>query len=597
MKPLLQEQPSGADSRAPRAERIDAVIICSDDSLLIELGPLLGEHFRTHTLDSPADIGTAVAASRWIGMIDTASLPDTRAAIARLEAQFPHCPLILFVARTAEWNAAVARGDVVAALSREDMAGPRLAEALAAAEAKLRIASDVAPDSPSRLQSAAAMFLRPGSRMPWMAAAVLIVAVALIAWWAVHRGGSSQTAHHPPPAAAGSETASAAASANAPAPNTSKPQGVLELLSAARIAFRDQKLLLPRPDGEPRGDSALELYAQVISQDPGNDEALDGVRRLFAVGKTRIQADIASSKLDDASRLVTLFRDAGVNADELADFSSSIAAARPRILEQRVQQAIAAGDLKGADQQIGQLTAAGADPAAIAQLRRSLELKTLDVQLTGMAAQMRDAISAGNLLGPAPDTARSRLDSMRALSRTSAVTLGAQHELQAAILSHAGDALHAGQLDSAQRLLAAESELGSFAGASEMRRQLQAAQLAAAHPHPVVATPATPSPAPVIAPTPPVAAPQAPAFVAARPTSPLSLYYPVGESARGSVVVEFTLQPNGRAKDITVVQTDLPAIFSRTAINAVARGRFTTRDPSSSQAQRARLRLRFEPAD
>ena len=110
MKPLLQEQPSGADSRAPRAERIDAVVICSDDSLLIELGPLLGEHFRTHTLDSPADIGTAVAASRWIGIIDTASLPDARAAIARLEAQFPHCPLILFVARTgrmerAPWRA------------------------------------------------------------------------------------------------------------------------------------------------------------------------------------------------------------------------------------------------------------------------------------------------------------------------------------------------------------------------------------------------------------------------------------------------------------------------------------------------------------
>jgi len=56
-------------------------------------------------------------------------------------------------------------------------------------------------------------------------------------------------------------------------PRHERPQSVLELLSAARIAFRDQKLLLPRPDGELRGDSALELYTQVISQDPGNDEA------------------------------------------------------------------------------------------------------------------------------------------------------------------------------------------------------------------------------------------------------------------------------------------------------------------------------------
>ena len=46
-----------------------------------------------------------------------------------------------------------------------------------------------------------------------------------------------------------------------------EPQTVLELLSSARVAFRDQKLLLPRPDGELHGDSALELYTQVLRQE------------------------------------------------------------------------------------------------------------------------------------------------------------------------------------------------------------------------------------------------------------------------------------------------------------------------------------------
>ncbi|HWG77862.1 MAG TPA: TonB family protein [Steroidobacteraceae bacterium] len=600
MRPLAQERSFGADGKNSRLERLDAVVICNDDTLLIELGSLLGERFRTHTVDSPAEIATAVSAPHWVGIVDVESLPDARAAVLRMETQFPRCPLILVVPRPAEWSAAVARGTAVAAVAREDMVGPRLVEALTAAESRLRADSEsVSPTShaPEDAGARGGAALRSNAR--WIAIVAVAIAglLAGTGWWALHRSRSAGAPQSGAAHAAG-DTDATAGTQSAAAPAAAKPQSVLELLSAARVAFRDQKLLLPRPDGEPRGDSALELYAQVISQDPSNDEALDGVRRLFEVGKTRIQSDISTGKLDDATRLVGLFRDADVSADELADLSASITAARPRWLEARVQQSIAAGDLKGADQLLGQLTASGADPGAIAQLRRTLQAKGTDEQLTQLTTQMRAAISAGNLLGPAPDDARSRLASMRSVSRTSPLTLAAQRELQTALVARASDALQAGELDSAQRLLSATTELGSFAPATEVRRQVQAALYAAAHPRPVAPPVVTPKPNPPVAAAkaPVVTPPAPPSYIAARPTRPLSVNYPLGQSASGYLIVQFTLEPNGRARDVSVVQSTLPSVFSRVATDAVADGRFDARALSGGQPAQARLRLRFQPA-
>ena len=54
MKPLAQERSPAADSKDTRAHRIEAVVVSNDDALLIELGPILGNRYRTHTVDTPA---------------------------------------------------------------------------------------------------------------------------------------------------------------------------------------------------------------------------------------------------------------------------------------------------------------------------------------------------------------------------------------------------------------------------------------------------------------------------------------------------------------------------------------------------------------
>jgi TonB family protein len=614
MKPLAQERLPAADSKDVRAHRVEAVVVSSDDALLIELGPILGNRYRTHTVDTPAEIAATVRSPRWIGIVDVASLADARGAIARMELQYHRCPLIIVAANPEEWAGAVARGAVSAAVARHELAGPRLGEALSAAEARLRAEnnSESAPAAadPARGSAAAG---KVGARIALAALLAAILAAGL--WWGLHRSGSADTsdagagmpaaANRAVPPGTQSGPPSAAGAAAAPA----RPQSVLELLSAARVAFSDQKLLLPRQDAELRGDSALELYAQVLKLQPDNDEALDGVKRLFTLGKARVQADLATGKLDDASRLVGAFRTAGIGNSELQPLDASISAARPKWMAARVQQDIAAGNVTAADQMIGQLTASGAAPASIAELRRALDAKKLDLQLSAMAEQVKAAITAGTLLEPANDNASTRLAAMRSLSRTSAVTLTTQRQLQAALLDRGQQATRSGQLDAARVYISAAADLGSSSEVTAARRALQAATEAASRQAAAAAAAAAAAQARAARATAPanppnVAAGKVPAaagttlprYVAARPVRPLDVTYPDGATGAGQVIVEFTLEPDGSASDPKVIQSAPRGMFDDVALRAVSSGYYDTRHLAGRMPPvRARILLRFKP--
>ena len=76
--------------------------------------------------------------------------------------------------------------------------------------------------------------------------------------------------------------------------------------------------LLPPTDGAPTGNSALELYAKVLAQDPQNEEARDGMRRLFAVASARIRADSERGQDEEAGRLLIAFRGVGIDPAAIA---------------------------------------------------------------------------------------------------------------------------------------------------------------------------------------------------------------------------------------------------------------------------------------
>ncbi len=142
---------------------------------------------------------------------------------------------------------------------------------------------------------------------------------------------SSQPAMPAAPApSAGAESPAAVPAAPSTSAAPSPHRTVLELLSDARVAFRDERTLFPGTEGTARGDSALELYEAVLAQDPRNEEAHEGIQRLLSVARSRIQSALAAGKTDDATRLVAAFRDAGTSAEALAKLQADVTAARQR---------------------------------------------------------------------------------------------------------------------------------------------------------------------------------------------------------------------------------------------------------------------------
>ena len=587
MKPQAQEQVQCAPPTTIRNRLIEVLLISSNDEFIIELGPILGDRYRTRPVENPEVIAAATDASRWISLVDAASLPDARAAVARMVQQHPQAPIIVIATHPKEWSAAVSQGRVLATVARDDLGGPRLIEALSAAEAQLQNEENAgAALTEPQLKARILPVWVDKKRLPLVLTllAALLLALGGLTWWWLHQPVAAP--------ARVSNSANAGSGTTTGPVATPKAQSALSLLSAARVAFRDQKQL-PRPDTELRGDSALEIYTQVLAQEPGNEEATDGVRRLLAGGKAQIQGDLASGKLDDAVRLLGLFKSAGIDADTLRELEAAVAAARPKWLASRAQESINAGDFATAEQLIGQITAAGGDRSISTELHRAMNSKKLDQQLAAMASDVKAAISAGALLDPITDNARTRLQTMRTTSRTHALTLGAQRDVQTALLAHAQEATRKDQFDVAQRFIGAAADINPTAEVADAKRQLQsemdlvsqrAAAAANAKSRETVVANAT-------------AKSSEPHYFAVQLTTPLKIKFPdsAPPNSQGVVTVEFTLHPNGSASDVTVIEATLPGVFDRAATDAVKHGHFDASALVDKQPQRARLRLNFKP--
>lgn len=595
MMPVANDPiPTAEPTRMGRPRRVEVVVVSGDDEFLIEIGPLFSEGFRSRPVDSPAAIDAVLAeqgsdAPPTMILLDAAAVPDARAAVSQLESAHPRLPIVVVAAWRDEayWSAAIARGAIIDVIARQDLASDAFKEILKRAETRAR--SVPPPPPPGEVAPP------PKSNRGLVIAVAVAVALGAGAFFMFHQSGSSLPAAPP---------ASVSASQGAAAPPSVKPTSTLELLSAARVAFRDQKLL-PR-DGESHGDSALELYAQVLAQEPTNDEAIDGIQRLFSVIKSRVQSELAAGKLDDAQKLIGEFKATNVDADGARDLDALVVAARPKYYAARATELIQSNDFVEADAMITQL--APLDRKSADELRRTLEAhkaeQATQSQLTQLFASLKQAIDAGNLLEPANDSARSRLNAMRQLSRTNPLTLGAQRDLQAALLSHAQDQAGKEQFDAATKLVAAAGDIAATPEVADARKQLQgeidaASQRATAAAAAKKAADAAQAAAATQQSAALAVAKAAPSYLAARPTTPLKLAYPsaaMENQVQGYAVVEFTLQPDGRPQAPVVVESSPANVFDKAAVRAVMGGHYDTSELKNGQPQQARVRLTFKPS-
>ncbi|HZT55971.1 MAG TPA: energy transducer TonB, partial [Burkholderiaceae bacterium] len=242
---------------------------------------------------------------------------------------------------------------------------------------------------------------------------------------------------------------------------------------------------------------------------------------------------------------------------------ADLAAERPRWYALQARTAIAAGDADSARKMLAQLQATGTDRAKLTELQQAMETQQADARLVSLARRVHAAINAGALTEPAADSAQALVQQMQQLNRNHPLTASAQQELQAALADRA-------------------------------RAQQEAA---AARARPETSAPAGAAAAP---PPPLAAATQAgDDYISAKPAVALDVVYPqraLDIRQQGYVIVEFTLNADGRAADPHVVESSPPAVFDAAALQAVRHGRFDTRALGAvAKPHLARLRISFKP--
>jgi protein TonB len=409
-------EPDLSPSRAPGAP---VLVVTTDDDLWIRLSAALpGLRMEQH--DSVADLTASWLPSRPAAvLLDARAEADLARAVERLQTHSVALVPVAFVdeatlpaAITLERQKALF-DHVLASLDP----GTTLAVFERAAEEALARAALVPPgvthsvDGPPPPRP-------PASRKPSPAllgaVAGLVIAGGVAAWWF-----TSSTPSTPPtdtatesaaPAGAGvapAATPASAASSAAEAP-TATGERIETLLASARAAMRDRRYI------DPENDNALAHYRNVLTFDPENGEARQGLERIAEVLVGRAESAMASRDYPAALRSLEVARSLKPDHPKLAALDAQVGQRLSELSLAQIQAALQANAFERATTLIRQAERNGAVPAAtLAQLRQEIARREARTEQNELVRLAQARIAQGRLVEPANDSAKRYLGELQ----------------------------------------------------------------------------------------------------------------------------------------------------------------------------------------
>src|SRR5579863_3049566 len=137
----VSTRPTGSAAAEPSKaskRRIEVVIVGAGDETLIEVGPALGDEYRTFSVDTATEIAD-LAATSWIGLYDATTQTAGRSAFAQLETQYGRQPWIVLCSDEdrPNWRDVLSRGAACAVIARGELNSASLTAALVKAAQRL----------------------------------------------------------------------------------------------------------------------------------------------------------------------------------------------------------------------------------------------------------------------------------------------------------------------------------------------------------------------------------------------------------------------------------------------------------------------------
>ncbi len=467
---------------------IGLAVLSQDDSLLDTLEEVVTSDHAITICTGDSELAEGVMSGRCgVALLDAATVPGPVAELtARLRQQFPD--LVLVVAGGAEHQgqlaAQITSGEVYrflhkpvsaqrvrlfveAALRRHDEEHASVRRQAAATAGGAAGGAASAP-KPGKASPAGA---RPSLPVPALAAVGAVV-VAGVLWFALRDSD-------PAPGATPGTVATPAAGTNAMgAPTVATPAAALDkaaqgLLEQAEKAYARGELV------RPAGQSAADLFNQVLQKAPGQAQATAGLDKVVNALLGLAEKAILEGKLDDAARDIDSAKALQPDNVRITFLSTQLGKERERVLLTRARAAAASGDL-GKALAVLDSTGDAAAPAGaglVAQARRELEARQVNERVRELLRLGNERLRSGSLTEPASDNARFYLESARALAPREAGVARLTTALQARALADARAAASRGDAVAANRAIRSASDIGVAAGDLEpLRAQLASTQ-------------------------------------------------------------------------------------------------------------------------
>jgi protein TonB len=217
-------------------------------------------------------------------------------------------------------------------------------------------------------------------------------------------------------------------------------RAVDDLLDSARTAMRERRY------SDPESNNALHFYTSVLAQDPQNGEAREGLTRIAAVLRERVQSAIEERHVDEAARTLA-------QLETLRPGDSTLAPLEAKVTDARIAKAIEAGDVTRAADLLSKAQKSQALPSdRLTHWQAELDRRQATARSGQLAQLISSRIRQGKLTEPAADSAKYYLAQLRQLPATSPDLVGsAAEDYQQACLGRLREAIVKGQRADVER--------------------------------------------------------------------------------------------------------------------------------------------------
>ena len=188
---------------------------------------------------------------------------------------------------------------------------------------------------------------------------------------------------------------------------------------------------------------------------------MNGLEQIIDRLLSDAEGALQERRLQDAQQLADQAHAIGPDHPRVAFLMAQIGAQRERLVLDKAQHAAATGNVAGALAALDDARRGGRHSTLVEEARQQLAQQQVDERVAEFLRRGREALLRGQLIEPPAESARSFIESARALAPGDVLVQQATQELSARLQAEAGRALTAGNPDQADSLTSAAAAAGA----------------------------------------------------------------------------------------------------------------------------------------